>query len=166
MWGSPGPKRLTHRCQSQVGGSCKDWKYGLTGKLKILGLLGLYHPFFCAHPIKMLRQNKPGSGLNGHGVKLLPAPAWSCVFNFSHTLCWIFKSLSSFHTEVIAAYFFWGNVRLRGWLRKDAKKSNFENFESTYSVLACLCPWARYLVSISSLTWVHWKLPVVGNITI
>ena len=84
MWGSPGPKRLTHRRQSQVGGSCKDWKYGLTGKLKILGLL--YHPFFCAHPIKMLRQNKPGSGLNGHGVKLLPAPAWSCVFNFSHTL--------------------------------------------------------------------------------
>ena len=68
VWESPGPKRLTHRRPSQVGGSCKDWKYGLTGKLKILGLL--YHPFFCAHPIKMLRQNKPGSGLNGHGVKL------------------------------------------------------------------------------------------------
>ena len=68
VWGPPGPKRLTHCRPSQVGGSCKDWKYGLTGKLKILGLL--YHPFFCAHPIKMLRQNKPGSGLNGHGVKL------------------------------------------------------------------------------------------------
>ena len=31
--------------------------------------------------------------------------------------------MSSFHTEVIAAYFFWGNVRLRGWLQKDAKKN-------------------------------------------
>ena len=36
-------------------------------------------PFFCAHPIKMLRQNKPGSGLNGHGVKL-PKPGEIQIF--------------------------------------------------------------------------------------
>ena len=41
--GPRGHSAITHRRPSQVGGSCKVWKYGLTGKLKILGLL--YNPF-------------------------------------------------------------------------------------------------------------------------
>ena len=35
-----------------------------------------------------------------------------------------------FHPEMISAQFLWGNVFLREELQTDAKKSNFEIFES------------------------------------
>ena len=52
-------------------------------------------------------------------------------------LCWINSrvrdflwKLLSFHTKMISTQFLWGIVFLRGDLRKYAKNSNFENFES------------------------------------
>ena len=60
-----------------------------------------------------------------------------CFIAPTDLLCWL-KSrvrgflwkLLSFHTEMISALFLWGIVLLRGELRKYAKNSNFENFES------------------------------------
>ena len=59
---------------------------------------------------------------------------WLCVFHCSHKLLccrrkFLWKLLS-FHTEMISAQFLWRNVLLRRELRKDAKSSTFENFES------------------------------------
>ena len=41
------------------------------------------------------------------------------------------SKLLSFHTKMILACFLWGSVLLRGELQKYAKKSSFDNFEST-----------------------------------
>ena len=43
------------------------------------------------------------------------------------TVLW---KLLLFHTKMILAWFLWGSVFLRGELRKYAKKSSYENFES------------------------------------
>ena len=57
------------------------------------------------------------------------APIAYCVILslMYETFC---KKLLSFYTEMVSAYFLWRSMLLRGKLRKYAKNSNFENFES------------------------------------
>ena len=67
-----------------------------------------------------------------------PSYAWSCVICCSHRLLCGIKSrirdflwkLFSFHTKMILNWFLWGSVLLRGEVRKYAKQSSFETFES------------------------------------
>ena len=64
--------------------------------------------------------------------------AWLCVVHCSNRLLCIINSrvrdflwkLLSFHAEMISALFLWGSVLFWAELRKYAKNSNFENFES------------------------------------
>ena len=53
--------------------------------------------------------------------------------------------LLSFHTKMILAWFLWGSVFLRGELRKYAKKSSFENFDSALYSTSVSMPLRLYM---------------------
>ena len=81
-----------------------------------------------------------------------------CVIHCSHRLLCL--KLLSFHTKMILAWFRWGIVLFRGELRKYAKKSSFENFESALystSVSMSLKVWQ------SKLSCNHWHTGVLPS---
>ena len=94
----------------------------------------------------------------------LPSYAWLCVIHcFHRLLCWINSrvrdfsvKLLSFHTKMILAWFLWGIVFLRGELRKYAKKSSFENFESALYSTSVSIPLSQLLIS-GECKWFPWR---------
>ena len=80
--------------------------------------------------------------------------AWLCVIHcFHRLLCWINSrvrefswKLLSFHTKMILAWFLWGSVFLRGELRKYAKKSSFDNFESALYSTSVSMPLSKIVI--------------------
>ena len=88
--------------------------------------------------IRRYKQKKLKSKISVGSNFTFSSYAWLCVFHCSHRLlCYINSrvrdflwKLLSFHTKMISALYLWWSVLLRGELRKYAKNSNFENFES------------------------------------